>query len=99
MTARHLLVLLSVAVSNVVVCCIWLGWPGPVRSVTRFLAQRRSWLFGFLVLAPLVVLTILFGVYPAPILDTSAAAVGLLVQNLADVFGGAASVPAAVVAH
>ena len=52
-----------------------------------------------LVLAPLVVLTILFGVYPAPILDTSAAAVGLLVQNLADVFGGAASVPAAVVAH
>jgi NADH-quinone oxidoreductase subunit M len=35
-----------------------------------------------LVLVPLVVLTILFGFYPAPILDTSAAAVKLLVENL-----------------
>jgi NADH-quinone oxidoreductase subunit M len=34
------------------------------------------------VLIPLVVLTILFGFYPAPILDTSAAAVSLLIDNL-----------------
>jgi NADH-quinone oxidoreductase subunit M len=35
-----------------------------------------------IVLLPLIVLTILFGFYPAPILDTSAAAVKLLVDNL-----------------
>ena len=35
-----------------------------------------------MVLVPLVVLTILSGFYPAPILDTSAAAVSLLVDNL-----------------
>ncbi|MGO3932877.1 NADH-quinone oxidoreductase subunit M [Rhodopseudomonas pseudopalustris] len=34
-------------------------------------------------LAPLVVLTILFGVYPKPVLDMSAASVNLLVQNYA----------------
>ena len=34
------------------------------------------------VLIPLVILTILFGFYPAPILDTSAAAVSLLIDNL-----------------
>jgi NADH-quinone oxidoreductase subunit M len=34
------------------------------------------------VLVPLVILTILFGFYPAPILDTSAAAVSLLIDNL-----------------
>src|SRR5690606_4280747 len=34
------------------------------------------------VLVPLIVLTILFGFYPAPILDTSAAAVNALISNL-----------------
>jgi NADH-quinone oxidoreductase subunit M len=35
-----------------------------------------------MVLIPLVILTILFGFYPAPILDTSAAAVSALIDNL-----------------
>ena len=34
-------------------------------------------------LAPLVILTILFGVYPKPVLDISAASVQLLVNNYA----------------
>ena len=50
-----------------------------------------------LVLVPLIVLTILFGVYPAPILDTSAAAVKLLIENLPHVVDAATAVaPAAV---
>jgi NADH-quinone oxidoreductase subunit M len=36
-----------------------------------------------LVLVPLVILTILFGVYPKPVLDMSAASVQLLVNNYA----------------
>jgi NADH-quinone oxidoreductase subunit M len=36
-----------------------------------------------LTLAPLVVLTILFGVYPKPVLDMSAASVNLVVKNYA----------------
>ncbi|HEY0235419.1 MAG TPA: NADH-quinone oxidoreductase subunit M, partial [Afipia sp.] len=35
----------------------------------------------FVILAPLVVLTILFGVYPKPVLDMSAASVQQLVNN------------------
>jgi NADH-quinone oxidoreductase subunit M len=35
------------------------------------------------ILVPLIVLTILFGVYPAPILDATRASVDLLVQNYA----------------
>jgi NADH-quinone oxidoreductase subunit M len=46
-----------------------------------------------LVLVPLVVLTILFGFYPAPILDTTAASVDLIVQNLAGATGAALSAP------
>jgi NADH-quinone oxidoreductase subunit M len=34
-----------------------------------------------LILAPLVVLTILFGVYPKPVLDMSAASVAQLLEN------------------
>jgi NADH-quinone oxidoreductase subunit M len=40
-----------------------------------------------LVLAPLVVLTILFGVYPKPILDMSAASVALLLENYQQAIG------------
>jgi NADH-quinone oxidoreductase subunit M len=47
------------------------------------------------VLAPLVVLTILFGFYPAPILDITAPAIELLVRNLADATGAVAAVAAA----
>ncbi len=40
-----------------------------------------------LVLAPLVILTILFGVYPKPILDMSAASVALLLENYQQAIG------------
>ena len=46
-----------------------------------------------LVLGVLLVLTILYGFYPAPILDTTAASVELLVQNFANTVGTAAAVP------
>ena len=44
-----------------------------------------------LILAPLVVLTILFGIYPAPILDMSAASVAQLVENYSHAIGAAKS--------
>jgi NADH-quinone oxidoreductase subunit M len=34
-----------------------------------------------LILAPLVILTILFGIYPKPVLDMSAASVAQLLEN------------------
>jgi NADH-quinone oxidoreductase subunit M len=40
------------------------------------------------VLAPLVILTILFGVYPKPVLDMSSASVNALVQNYQQAIGG-----------
>jgi NADH-quinone oxidoreductase subunit M len=48
------------------------------------------------VLAPLVVLTILFGVYPAPILDASAASVNLIADNFGKALGTTAALVAAV---
>ncbi len=48
------------------------------------------------VLIPLVVLTILFGFYPAPILDATAASVQLVADNFANAVGAA---PVAVAAH
>ncbi|WP_421759930.1 NADH-quinone oxidoreductase subunit M [Devosia sp.] len=45
------------------------------------------------VLVPLIVLTILFGFYPAPILDATAASVNLVAENFAHAIG---AVPAAV---
>jgi NADH-quinone oxidoreductase subunit M len=44
-----------------------------------------------MVLIPLVILTILFGVWPAPILDTSAASVAALVEHARSALGPAAS--------
>jgi len=41
-----------------------------------------------IVLGPLVVLTILFGVYPRPVLDMSSASVEALVQNYNQAVGG-----------
>jgi NADH-quinone oxidoreductase subunit M len=52
-----------------------------------------------LVLAPLIVLTILFGFFPAPLLDTSAAAVKLLIDNLPHVAGAALEAAPAVAGH
>ena len=52
-----------------------------------------------LALAPLVVLTLLFGFYPAPILDTSAAAVRLLIDSLPPVLTAAAETVPAVAGH
>ncbi|MDP1730084.1 MAG: NADH-quinone oxidoreductase subunit M, partial [Devosia sp.] len=52
-----------------------------------------------LVMVPLIVLTIIFGFYPTPILDATAASVELLVSNLANAAGVVVDAPAAVVAH
>ena len=61
------------------------------NSVSCFVSDRRTKpaLAGLsdlgrreiLVLAPLVILTILFGVYPKPVLDMSAASVVQLLEN------------------
>ena len=40
-----------------------------------------------LVLAPLVILTILFGIYPKPVLDMSAASVAALIENYEKALG------------
>ena len=47
------------------------------------------------VLVPLIILTILFGFYPAPILDATAASVGLVAQNFAKAIGDTAALVAA----
>jgi NADH-quinone oxidoreductase subunit M len=53
-----------------------------------------------IVLVPLVVLTILFGFYPAPLLDTSAAAVSALIDNLPHAMTAVVeAAPAAAAAH
>ena len=49
-----------------------------------------------LLLVPLAVLTILFGVYPKPVLDMSAASVDLVVKNYA---AATAAVKAAALLH
>ena len=49
------------------------------------------------VLVPLVVLTLLFGFYPAPILDATAASVNLVAENFAQAIGAAP--PVSVAAH
>jgi NADH-quinone oxidoreductase subunit M len=49
------------------------------------------------VLVPLIILTILFGFYPAPILDTIAPSVELLVSQYSESLGAAASI--SVAAH
>jgi NADH-quinone oxidoreductase subunit M len=46
------------------------------------------------VLVPLVVLTIFFGVYPAPILDATAASVNVIAQNFANAIGSTAALVA-----
>ncbi|WP_417308472.1 NADH-quinone oxidoreductase subunit M [Devosia sp.] len=48
-----------------------------------------------IVLVPLIIITILFGFYPAPILDATAASVNLVAENFANAIGAA---PAAVAA-
>jgi NADH-quinone oxidoreductase subunit M len=51
------------------------------------------------VLVPLIVLTILFGFYPAPILDATAASVGLVADNFANAIGAAPQAVAAAAGH
>ncbi len=48
-------------------------------------------------LVPLVVLTIVFGFWPAPILDATAASVNLVAANFANAVG--AAVPVVASAH
>ena len=51
------------------------------------------------VLVPLIVLTILFGFWPAPILDATAASVGLVADNFANAIGAAPQAVAAAAGH
>ncbi len=51
------------------------------------------------VLVPLVILTILFGFYPAPILDATAASVNLVAENFANAIGAAPQAVAAATGH
>jgi len=51
------------------------------------------------VLVPLVILTILFGFYPAPILDATAASVNLVAQNFATAIGAAPDAAVAATGH
>jgi NADH-quinone oxidoreductase subunit M len=51
------------------------------------------------VLVPLIVLTILFGFWPAPILDATAASAGLVADNFANAIGAAPQVVAAATGH
>jgi NADH-quinone oxidoreductase subunit M len=51
------------------------------------------------VLVPLVILTILFGFYPAPILDATAASVNLVAQNFANAIGAAPEAAVAAAGH
>ena len=44
-----------------------------------------------LVLAPLVILTIVFGIYPKPVLDMSAVSVAQLIENFQHAVGGVQS--------
>jgi NADH-quinone oxidoreductase subunit M len=51
------------------------------------------------VLVPLVVLTILFGFWPAPILDATSASVSLVAENFANAIGAAPATPVVAAAH
>jgi len=51
------------------------------------------------VLVPLIILTILFGFWPAPILDATAASVGLVADNYANAIGAASQAVAAATGH
>jgi NADH-quinone oxidoreductase subunit M len=55
----------------------------PSLATIRDLGAREC-----LILAPLVILTILFGVYPRPVLDMSAASVTALIDNFHHAVGG-----------
>ena len=54
------------------------------RRASRDLDRRE-----IVILAPLVVLTILFGIYPKPVLDMSAASVAQLIENYQQALGAA----------
>jgi NADH-quinone oxidoreductase subunit M len=55
----------------------------PALAAIRDLGPRE-----ILIFAPLVILTILFGVYPKPVLDMSAASVTALIENYHHAIGG-----------
>jgi NADH-quinone oxidoreductase subunit M len=55
----------------------------PSLAAIRDLGAREC-----LILAPLVILTILLGVYPRPVLDMSAASVAALIDNYHHAIGG-----------
>ena len=51
------------------------------------------------ILVPLAILTILFGFYPAPILDATAASVNLVAENFANAIGAAPQAAVAATGH
>ena len=51
------------------------------------------------VLIPLVILTILFGFYPSPILDATAASANFVAENFANAIGAAPQAVAAAAGH
>jgi len=51
------------------------------------------------VLVPLIILTILFGFYPAPILDATAASANVVAENFANAIGAAPAAVAAATGH
>jgi NADH-quinone oxidoreductase subunit M len=55
----------------------------PSLAVIRDLGARE-----ILIFAPLVILTIGFGIYPKPVLDMSAASVTALIENYHHALGG-----------
>jgi len=55
----------------------------PSLAAIRDLGLREC-----VILGPLVILTILFGVYPRPVLDMSAASVAALIDNYHHAIGG-----------
>src|SRR5690349_14874183 len=59
------------------------GLEKPSLAAIRDLGARE-----YVILAPLVLLTILFGIYPRPVLDMSAASVAALIDNYHHAIGG-----------
>jgi NADH-quinone oxidoreductase subunit M len=91
-TLATLGVILSVAYALWLYCKVMLGkLEKPALANITDMSWREIAVF-----APLIVLTILFGVYPKPLLDMSAASVTALLQNYHAALGGAAKAAALV---
>ena len=93
--------LLTTVFTFVVSLFIWINFD---NSNTGFqMVEKHAWLGTGIsyhvgvdgISMPLIVLTVFFGVYPAPILDATAASVQLVADNFANAVGAVAPVAAA----